>query len=784
LKDAIGAQIITNYFPFVDVSKETYPSNYARIILGQLQREAAGKIKLGLDLQGGTAFTVGLDTNYLSQTTQKSQDERSLAISQAIEVLRRRVDKFGVSEPVILPSGTDRIVIQIPGLSEDEKESARRQIEKAAFLEFRMVHPESAEMLRQEIIPAGYEIKKEVTTRGGKETVATYLVTKRSLMTGDSIKAARFDRDPMNGQPQIAFELTSDGAKKFADITTENVGRLLAILLDGQLQSAPVIREPITGGRGQISGSYTDKEAVELANVLENPLKTPVKILESREVDPSLGADSIKKGFNAALYGVIAVAVFMLVYYLMAGLVANVALILNIIILLGIMCYFGTTLTLPGIAGIVLTIGMAVDANVLIYERMREEWATGKSIRGAINAGYDKAFGTILDSNLTTLIASVLLIYMGTGPVKGFGVTLTIGVSVSMFTALVVTRLIFDAMLHLNLIKSLKMLHLVRGSGIDFMKFAKPAFAISWSVIIVGLAYGGYREYAAHQPKSAAGKEIRSIYGVDFAGGDSLTLDFKERVEVDKLRAAAISAGLSDVQIQYQKDISANRETLSVLVPFEKGVVLEKALQKDFPKSEFKVLGRDTVGPSVGKEIKKSAVIAAVVALLGILVYVAMRYEFSFAVAAIISLIHDIFMTLGIFFLSGREMNAPIVAAILTIIGFSINDTIVIFDRIREDLKLGVRGTFKEVMNKALNQTLSRTIITSGTVFLATFSLFIFGGSGTINDFAFCFLTGIITGTYSSIYIASAFVLWYNKGERPALGSNVALDATVAKKTA
>lgn len=783
LRDAIGSQIITNYFPFVDVSKETYPSNYTRIILGELQRAAAGKIKLGLDLQGGTAFTVGLDTNYLSQTTEKSQDERSLAISQAIEVLRKRVDKFGVSEPIIQPSGDDRIIIQIPGLSEEEKESARRQIEKAAFLEFRLVHPESAEMLRQDIIPAGYEIKKEVTTRGGKETVATYLVTKKPLMTGEAVKAARFDRDPMTGQPQIAFELTSEGAKKFADITTENVGRLLAILLDGQLQSAPVIREPITHGRGQISGSYTDKEAVELANVLENPLKTPVKILESREVDPSLGADSIKKGFNASVYGVIAVAVFMLVYYLLAGFVANVALLLNIVILLGIMCYFGTTLTLPGIAGIVLTIGMAVDANVLIFERMREEWATGKSIRGAISAGYDKAFGTILDSNVTTLIASVLLIYMGTGPVKGFGVTLTIGVSASMFTALVVTRLIFDVMCHFNLVKSLKMLHLVRNWNLDFMRYAKPAFAISWSLIVIGLAYGGYREYAAHKPQPA-GKEVRSIYGVDFAGGDSLSFEFKERVAVDQLRATAIAAGVSDVQIQYQKDVAENRETLTVVTPFEKGVLVEKAFQKAFPKSEFKVLGRDAVGPTVGKEIKKSALMATVIALLGILVYVAMRYEFSFAVGAIIAIIHDIFMTLGIFFLSGREMNAPIVAAILTIIGFSINDTIVIFDRIREDLKLGVRGTFKEVMNKALNQTLSRTIITSGTVFLATLALYIFGGSGNINDFAFCFLAGILTGTYSSIYIASAFVLWYNKGERPALGSNVALDATVAKQTA
>jgi SecD/SecF fusion protein len=450
--------------------------------------------------------------------------------------------------------------------------------------------------------------------------------------------------------------------------------------------------------------------------------------------------------------------VFMLVYYLFAGVVANLALILNIIILLGVMCYVGTTLTIPGIAGIVLTIGMAVDANVLIYERIREEAAAGKSLRGALAAGYDKAFGTIFDSNLTTLISSVILIYMGTGPVKGFGVTLTIGLCVSMFTALVVTRLIFDWVLERNLIKSVPMLHLIRNNNLDFMRIAKVLFISTWVFIFIGLGYGFYR-----------GKDT---LGVDFRGGDTVSIAFNQaqKVEVDKLRSAIEKSGVKEALIQYQKDLVNAKETLRLTVPFEKGSLVFDALQKEFPQAKFERLSLDKVGPSVGKEILKSAIVALLLSLFGILIYVAMRYEFSFAVAAVLGLVHDVLLTLGVYCMSGRQFNAPMVAAILTIIGFSINDTIVIFDRIREDLKLGIRGTFTEIMNKALNQTLSRTIITSGTVFLATMSLYLFGGN-VIDEFAFTFLVGIITGTYSSIYICSALVLWWHKGERPALGS-------------
>jgi SecD/SecF fusion protein len=747
LAEAIGTNDITRYFPSFGAKDQVHPTAY---ILNRLQREAAGRIRLGLDLQGGTSFLVEMDTNRLAQAA-----DASTALSHAVEVLRKRVDKFGVAEPLIQPQGNNRILIQLPGLSAADQESAKAAIQRAAFLEFRLVSPTSEQDIKEGIVQPGYEIlKRKERMRNGQERTEEVEVRKRAEMTGSGIKSAMVVRGNL-GEPEIHFTLDSQGAERFAQITREHVHERLAIVLDGELYSAPVIQTPIETGSGQITGQFDNREAFELANVLENPLRAPLSIVESREVDPTLGKDSIRSGISAAIYGTLAVSAFMIVYYLAAGLVANVALVANIVILLGVMCSVGTTLTLPGIAGIVLTIGMAVDANVLIYERIREESAKGKSLRGAIAAGYARAFGTIFDSNLTTLISSVILMYMGTGSIKGFGVTLTIGVTASMFTSLVITRLIFDFLLDRGWLKSLPMLHLVRASKIDFMKVAKPAFAVSWLLIVLGIGYGLHRGEGA--------------FGVDFLGGDTAIFAFEQKPGEAAVRSVLTKAGIKDPRIQFQKDLTSGRETLRVdSATGTSGKV--KATLFEMKDAKFRLLGQDHIGATVGKEIQKSAVIAGLLALFGILIYVAVRYEFSFAVGAVVAIMHDILMTTGWYLLSGREFNATTVAALLTIIGFSINDTIVIFDRIREDLKLGVRGTFREVMNQALNQTLSRTIITSGTVFLATFSLYIFGG-GAINDFAFAFLVGIITGTYSSIYIASALVLWWHKGQRPHIGA-------------
>ena len=758
LVQAIGTNDITRYFAAYEAESQANPT---RAILNELQSEAAGRIRLGLDLQGGTSFLVGIDTNHLANDTNvsASHSERlHQAISQAAEVLRKRVDRFGVAEPIIQPSGSDRILVQLPGLSDADKESAREQIQKAAYLEFRLVHPQSKELIEQGIIEPGYEVMKLRERRNGQDTVEKLLVRKHAEMDGSSIAGAMVGRNNF-GEPEIDFTLTSAGASRFGDLTRANVHNRLAIILDGMLYSAPVIQGPIETGRGQISGRFDFQEAQELANILENPLQVPVGIRSESSVDPTLGRDTIHSGIASAIYGTIAVAGFMAVYYLFAGLVADVALFTNILILLGVMCSVGTTLTLPGIAGMVLTIGMAVDANVLIFERIREESAKGKSLRGALAAGYERAFRTIFDSHVTTLISSIILIYMGTGPIKGFGVTLTIGVAASLFTALVVTRLIFDFLLARGWLKSLPMFHVIKVTNLDFMKFARFAFVGSLALILAGVGYGAF----------GRGKQM---LGIDFAGGDNLLLRFSQKVEPERLREALARSGVPDAQIQFQRDLTRGAETLRIASPYGTGERINAALVKQFPAARFEEIGLEKVGPTIGGEIMRTAVIAGLLSMLGILVYVALRYEFSFAVAAIVAVVHDILLTLGCYCLTGlfgegRQFNATMVAAVLTIIGFSLNDKVVIFDRIREDLKLGVRGTFRDLINQALNQTLSRTIITSGTVFLATLALFVFGG-GAINDFAFTFLLGIITGTYSSISIASAFVLWWHKGQRPA----------------
>jgi SecD/SecF fusion protein len=772
--EAIGTNDTKRYFPDYKVADEPNPS---RAILNRLQKEAAGRIKLGLDLQGGTSFLVGMDTNYLAGDTNNvvpQETRQQQALSQATEVLRKRVDQFGVAEPVIQPAGSDRILIQLPGLSDADKETARAQIQKAAYLEFRMVHEESDQLVRNGEVPIGYELlRHRERLQNGAEQLESVIVRKKPELTGSAVKSAMAGRGNL-GQPEIEFTLTDEGATRFAEITRDNVGRRLAIVLDHELYSAPRINGEIPSGRGQITGNFSDADAHQLANVLQNPLQVPVSIRSESSVDPTLGKDTIHSGVSSAIYGTIAVAGFMIGYYLFAGFVADIALLMNIVILLGVMCSIGTTLTLPGIAGVVLTIGMAVDANVLIFERIREESGKGKSLRAAISAGYERAFRTIFDSHVTTLISSIILIYLGTGPIKGFGVTLTIGVAASLFTALVVTRLIFDFLLARGWLKSLPMLHIIKVTKLDFMRFSRFAFVISFAIIIAGLAYGAF----------GRGK---NMLGIDFAGGDNLTLRFQQKVESDKLREAITKLGIQDPQIQFQKDLARNAETLRITSPYGTAGMISTNLAKSFPNAQFEEIGVEKVGPTIGGEIMKSAIIASLLSMLGILIYVAVRYEFSFAVAAIVAVVHDILLTVGCYCLTGlfgegRQFNATMVAAVLTIIGFSLNDKVVIFDRIREDLKLGVRGSFKDLINQALNQTLSRTIITSGTVFLATLSLFIFGG-GAINDFAFTFLVGIITGTYSSIYIASALVLWWHKDERNKKTLPTAMKSTAASRS-
>jgi SecD/SecF fusion protein len=772
LRQAIDTNDIQPYFPFISAKTELDPATY---ILNQLQRDGSGKIKLGLDLQGGTSYLVQMDTNYLNtvpgatNTLLRSQ-QISGALDQAVGVLRKRVDALGVAEPVIQPQGENQILVQMPGLAQSAKDEALKAITNSAYLEFRMVHDDSDKILgSHEAIPPGYVKMQCLQMEPGQTTPSFYIVKQKAEkgLSGDFVQSARVVQDSL-GAPEISFTLNPDGAKRFAEVTTEyapdpQTGQrhFMAIVLDGVLYSAPYIKQPIVDGTCEIDGNYSAEDAQNLASVLENPLRAPLKVISSSDVDPTLGRDSIRSGIYASIAAVVFVSLFMIMYYRVAGLTANIALITNVIILMGVMCSIGATLTLPGIAGVVLTIGMAVDANVLIYERLREELDKGKSLRGAIAAGYARAFATIFDSHVTTLISSLILIKFGTGEIRGFGVTLTIGVAASLFTALVVTRIIFNFMLDQNWLKSLGMMHIIKSAKVNFMQVATPLFVATWVFAIGAVIFGG----------TTRGEKL---FGVDFLGGDSVTFSFSQKIDVDKLRSAIVPIGEKDAEIQYQKPVSG-AETLRVTSSSGSADRVEQALETQFPDAHFMPLQKQQVGAVVGSEIRQSAVVASMFAMFGILIYLAIRYEFSFALGAIVAVFHDVVLTIGCYCIasevSHRQFNATVVAALLTIIGFSINDKVVIFDRIRENLKLGARGSFREIINQALNQTLSRTIITSGTVFLATLALYIWGG-GEINDFAFTFLVGIITGTYSSIYIASVFVLWWHKGQTPNIGAS------------
>jgi len=677
---------------------------------------------------------------------------------QALEVIRNRIDKFGVSEPSIQPQGNTRIIIQLPGVKDMAR--AENLIKKTAILELRLVS-EDEEKLTEAMKgnpPPGYEVLYQVHYTGGAESRIPLLVKKKPELTGASLIEAKVSFDQMT-QPQVAFTLDRTGARTFAHVTEENQGRRLAIVLDNEVQSSPVIKSVIPNGQGVIEGQFSTEEAKDLAVVLTSgALPAPVKLIMNSRVGPSLGSDSIKQGLIANLSGLGLVVIFMAGYYFFAGFVAVIALALNIVMILGGLALIKATLTLPGIAGILLTIGMAVDANVLIFERIREEKEAGKKIRAAIAAGYTKAFSAILDSNLTTILTAVILYYLGTGPIKGFAVTLTIGLMISMFTSIVVTHLIFDWMSLRQSFSDLKFLKFFSRPNIDFVAKRYYAYALSGVIIIAGIVVTVMRG--------------SSMLGIDFMGGDVVQLKFSQPVALDVIREKLSAVGLGDATIQ---NFGSTDEVL-IRTKYEKGRMVTETLDKELEGIHVEERRSEEIGPAIGKDLKRQALWALVLAIIGILLFVTWRFEFEYALGAIIALIHDALIPLAFLAFCGYELSVSVVAAILTIIGFSVNDTIVICDRIRENIKIYKKLSLSELLNLSLNQTLSRTFLTSLTVLLVVLTLFIFGGE-VIHDFAFVMLVGIISGSYSTIFIAVPVVLEWQKKVR-----HIQTPATASKK--
>jgi len=702
------------------------------------------RINLGLDLKGGMHLLLKVDTSNLSGQAKADAADR------AVEVIRNRIDQFGVRETSIQRQGEDEIVVQLPGVT--DRDRAIDIIGKTALLEFKLVSNDT-DKLREAIagtVAEGYELKYS------QEDKEPLLLEKQAVLTGDTLTNAgvHFSQSQFN-EPTVGLQFNAEGAKKFAEITAANIGRRLAIVLDGKVQSAPNIKEAIPSGEAVISGRFDVEQAQDLALVLRvGALPAPMRIEEERTVGPLLGQDSINKGVKASIIGSILVFAFMAGYYLLAGIIADIALILNLLMIMGglgllpvLFPGVSATLTLPGIAGIVLSLGMAVDANVLINERIREELNAGRNMRAAITNGYSKAFSAIFDSNLTTLIAAFLLFQFGTGPIRGFAVTLTIGLIASMFTAIVVTRTIFEVLLSSGVLKkSLPMLRLIRETKLDFIGKRKIFYTVSLIVIVIGLAF-----YF---------KKGKQAYGIDFAGGQLQEYSFKTVPAIEEVRQALKEINLSDASIQQFKD---NPKAVLIRTTEDKSKVLTEKLKEKFPAQDIQILRIERVGPVAGKHLKTKAAYALIWSLIGILIYVAFRFKHvNFAVAGVLALIHDVLVALGFLVVTGRPIDLLSVTAFLTIAGYSINDTIVIYDRVRENARLFRKLTLPELINLSVNQTLGRTILTSGVTLLVVLAILFYGGE-VLSNFAFALLVGFISGVYSTVYIASPLVLAWSR---------------------
>jgi len=718
------------------------------------------KIALGLDIQGGTSFLIRLKGD---------KDVTKGMLDQAVEVIRKRVDYFGASEPIISPVGNDRILVQIPGLDTAKIQEARDQLSRVAKLEFRLVYPDNGQRLKaidegKDVIPPDYRIETYKLRKEGNEPAREerLLVKKKADLGGDHVTQAAPRYGNEGWEVQLKFD--GEGTKKFGQITEANVNHRFAIVLDGVIQSAPVIKTAIYGGDAVISGGgMGEEEARGLASVLENPLQTPVSIEEERSVSPTHGMDSIRSSILAGLLGQAITLVCVAIYYKIPGLVANLALIINLILLIGALTMFRFVLTLPGIAGIILTIGLSVDANVLIYERLREEMALGKSLKVAVKAAYEKAFSSIFDANVTTLITAAILFWQASGPVKGFAISLTLGILASLFTALIVGRNFLGWFVDTERLKRISMLHLISSKHIDFLGKGFLACMCSLALLLAG----------------ATAFYIRGErnFGVDFRGGDLITMSAPNKIDVGQVRDALKPIGFADASIQ--ESAQGGKSYITIRTPLNTSDKAEKQIIQTMPNVGFKVEGSERVGALVGGELAKNSLIALGLGILGILIFVTFRFELSFAVGAIVALLHDVLMTVGMFALLGRELTLTMVGAVLTIAGYSINDTIVVYDRIREGLASGRRGSIEQIMNESINQTLSRTILTSTVTLIPILCLFLFGGP-VLRDFSLAIIIGVVVGTYSSIFIASPIVLWWTRARGR---STVSLRREVTEKT-
>jgi len=853
--------VLSAYTVWPSIQVHSKKGEEKQTFLKENPKLGAKSINFGLDLAGGTSITLAIDKSGLKNEDVKDIQEESL------EIIRNRVDQFGLSEPQISPSGDDRIVVELAGVDDS---TAKNLVGSTAKLEFKILAesdkfvqvvtlidqyltrqttdivadsaatdstakdstvaakdsaapalsdeellggktaeeaaPKAEETAKAEAAPAaevgtalsayylsfgngGFiaeenveKVKKLLETEGVQKLIPRdvafafgsgleklnrdtqikakrlYLLRRRAEMGGDDISDARPYRvsdGTSAGEVAVNLKFSGIGPKKFSAVTAANVGKQMAIVLDNQVISAPVIRDRIPNGEAQITGLEDMAEANRLAVVLRaGALKAPMQIIESRNVGATLGEENIVQGFGSGAIGLILCLVFMVGYYRLGGFIASIGMIINTLVTAAVMSVFNATLTLPGIAGFILVLGMSLDANVIIYERIREELKGGLTARAAVAKGYERAFSAIFDSNLTTVLTALILYKIGTGSVKGFGLTLMIGIITSLFCALTVTRAILDWKLAKRDATTLSI-----GSGFKALNEANLPIIpnrgkfklISIILIVVSIA-------------SIAVKGFD--FSIDFTGGQVYTVQYQDdaKHEAD-LNSALSSAGISGAKVRSLGGTSANSYQISMRasddVNFEANMAaaFEKAGQK------CQIVAKDNVGPTIGKELRNDAILAIILAWIAIGLYVWFRFGklgLGFGIGAVVGLVHDSIITLGFISLFGLSFDGALIASLLTMIGYSVNDTIVVFDRVRENANIFGTANFDKTLNNSINQCFSRTVITSLTTLFVCLVLAVMGGS-SIRDFGLVMVFGIFVGTYSSVCVCSPFVLWYSK---------------------
>ena len=679
--------------------------------------------------------------------TNDGLDERlRSAVSQSIEVIRRRVDELGTTEPIIQRQGVDRIIVQVPGF--DDPERLKDVIGTTAKLGF---HEVSDEMTAQDALanrpPIGFKV---IDTSEPESGEASVLIKISPTIPGEGLVDAQPGFDQRTNEPIVSFRFDNKNSQKFCKYSSANVGRRFAIVLDDVSISAPVIRDAICGGSGQISGSFSAQSANDLAVLMRaGALPAEITFVEERTVGSSLGEDSIEAGKTASIIAGILVVIFMLLAYGVLGIIATIALAANMSIIIGVLSAIGATLTLPGIAGIVLTMGMAVDANVLIYERIREERRAGRSLVQAIDTGFRQALATILDANITTFIAAAILFYLGSGPIRGFAVTLAVGILTSVFTAFTLTRLMVTVWLRVKRPKELpsSFLQLVRpGTNLAFMIYRKISFPFSALMLVGSLVM-----FVA----------VNLNYGIDFRGGTIIEYQSKtETADLANVRGRLSELNLGEVQvIEFGKP---NEILIKIEAQGAGDNAEQSALAKvrDAMDEDHNFRRQEVVGPTVSGELAQAGTIAVIVSLLAIMVYIWFRFEWQFALGAVLATMHDVILTIGMFAVLQIEFSLSSIAAILTIVGYSLNDTVVVYDRIRENLRKYKKKPIRELLDMSINDTLSRTVLTSVTTLLALLALYFLGGE-VLSGFTFAMIFGVLVGTYSSIFIAAPVLILF-----------------------